>query len=139
MADRCADCLACAEACPAEAIAIWGKKMTVDELMKIILADRSFYQRSGGGVTLNGGEVMVQWRFAAALAQACHEKGINVCVETALHCEAEHMRQVLQWADYVITDIKHMDSAVHRQLTGVGNERILQNIRGVVEDRKSVV
>ena len=139
MADRCAGCLACAEACPAEAIAIWGKKMTVDELMKIILADRSFYQRSGGGVTLNGGEVMVQWRFAAALAQACHEKGINVCVETALHCEAEHMRQVLQWADYVITDIKHMDSAVHRQLTGVGNERILQNIRGVVEMGKRLV
>ena len=139
MTDSCARCLACAHACPAEAIAVWGKEMTVEELMKVILSDRSFYDRSGGGVTLNGGEVMVQWRFAAALAKACHEEGVNVCVETALHCPPEHMRQVLQWADYVITDIKHMDSAIHKELTGVGNERILQNIRLVAEMGKPLV
>lgn len=139
MTGQCAGCLACADACPAEAIAVWGKKMTVEELMKVILADRSFYARSGGGVTLNGGEVTVQWEFAAALARACHEKGINVCVESALHCQPERMEAVLTWADYVITDIKHMDSQVHKQLTGVGNELILENIRRVVQMGKPLV
>ena len=62
MLSQCTDCLACADACPAEAIAVWGREMTLDELMRVILADRSFYEQSGGGVTLNGGEVMVQWQ-----------------------------------------------------------------------------
>ena len=139
MVSRCAGCLSCAQACPAEAIALWGKRMTVDELMKVILADRSFYARSGGGVTLNGGEVMVQWQFAAAVAQSCHDAGINVCVETALHADPDHVRQVLRWADYVITDIKHMDSAEHRRLTGQGNELILKNIRMVAGMGKPLV
>ncbi len=139
MADSCASCLACADACPAEAITVWGKRYDLDTLMKIILADRSFYERSGGGVTFNGGEVMVQWQFAAALAEACHNEGINVCVETALQCPTSHMEAVLQWADYVITDIKHMDSAVHKELTGLGNEPVLRNIRRVAELGKPLV
>lgn len=139
MTSRCASCLACADVCPAEAISVWGKRMHVSELLKVITADRNFYERSGGGVTLNGGEVMVQWEFAAELAKACKENGINVCVETALHCPREHMEAVLNWADYVITDIKHMDSARHREFTGVGNEQILQNIRRVVELGKPLV
>lgn len=72
---------------------------------------------------------MLQWEFAALLAETCHSHRINVVVESALHCPSEHMQAVLAHADYLITDIKHMDSAVHQQLTGVGNERILHNIR----------
>lgn len=139
MSPPCASCLACADSCPAEAISVWGKRMHISELIKVIMADRNFYERSGGGVTLNGGEVMVQWEFAADLAKACKENGINVCVETALHCPREHMEAVLEWADYVITDIKHMDSARHREFTGAGNEQILQNIRRVVELGKPLV
>lgn len=139
MEEGCAGCLACARSCPGEAVAVWGRRVTVEELMKVILADRDFYDRSGGGVTLNGGEVTLQWRFAAALARACREQGISVCVESALHCPPEHMEAVLQWADYVITDIKHMDSAVHRALTGAGNERILDNIRRAAELGKPLV
>lgn len=135
----CSTCFACAEACPAEAISFWGKRMAVDDLMKVVLADRRFYERSGGGVTLNGGEVMVQWQFAEELAKTCHEQGINVCVETALHCPPDHMSAVLQWADYVITDIKHMDTNIHKELTGVGNELILKNIKRVVEMGKPLV
>ena len=112
---------------------MWGKRYRVDELMKLILADCSFYERSGGGVTFNGGEVMVQWQFAAALAEACHNEGINVCVETSLQCPTAHMEAVLTWADYVITDIKHMDSGVHKELTGMGNEQILHNIQRIAE------
>ena len=129
MTQTCRDCLACAAACPARALMVWGKDMTVDELMKVILEDRSFYARSGGGVTLNGGEVMLQWEFAELLLRACRQAGIHTCVESALHCPPEHLERVLDQTDLLITDIKHMDSEIHRALTGVGNERILDNIR----------
>jgi pyruvate formate lyase activating enzyme len=129
MGELCKDCLRCAEVCPGRAIRLWGEKMTVPQLMKIIEEDRSLYDRTGGGVTLSGGEVLVQWEFAQMLCGACASAGINVCVESALNCPEEHMRAVLSTADLVITDIKHMDPDVHRSLTGSGNERILSNIK----------
>lgn len=124
----CIDCLRCAQACPADAVKVWGKPMTVPELMAVIERDRSYYEKTGGGVTVSGGEVMVQWSFAAALLQACRAAGIHTCVESALHCDPAHMEAVLAHADLLIADIKHMDSETHRRLTGVGNERILSNL-----------
>lgn len=125
---QCADCLRCADACPADAIKIWGKRMRVEELMTIIEKDRHYYEKTGGGVTISGGEVMVQWEFAAEILRACRGAGIHTCVESALHCPPDHMDAVLQYADMLIADIKHMDSSVHRELTGVGNELILSNL-----------
>ena len=139
MARHCAGCLKCAAACPAEAIAVWGESCTVSRLMDEILKDRDFYSRSNGGVTFNGGEVMVQWKFAVILAEACHEAGVNVCVESALHCAPEHMDAVMSRADYIIADLKHMDSATHKTLTGVGNEVVLENLRGLLRYDKPVV
>lgn len=133
MADICRECFLCADSCPGGGIMTWGKLYTVAELVRIVEEDRSFYLRTGGGVTLNGGEVLLQWEFAQALCIACHDVGINTCVESALNVPAEHMEAVFAHADYVITDIKHMDSDVHKRLTGSGNERILANIRRVAE------
>ena len=125
----CAACLRCVSACPADAIKLWGKRMSVDELMTVILKDRSYYEKTGGGVTVSGGEAMVQWEFTAALLRSCREAGIHTCVESALHCAPEHMDAVLEYADMMIADIKHMDTEVHRRLTGVGNELTLSNLR----------
>ena len=136
---ECADCYLCADACPSGAIMIWGKRMTVAELMKIILEDRSFYIKTGGGVTLSGGEVMLQWNFAARLLKACKDTSINTCVESSLHCDPEHMMHVYEYTDLVITDIKHMDTRKHKEYTGVGNERILSNIKKTVELNKPLV
>ena len=135
----CATCFKCADLCPTRAIILWGRPMTVNELMKIIEEDRSFYERSGGGVTLSGGDVMIQWEFAEMLLEACVAAGIHTCVETALHCLPEHMEIVYKHTDLVITDIKHMDTKVHREYTCVGNEFILQNIRRTVELSKKLV
>ena len=132
-------CMACAEACPASALIQWGIDMTVSELMKIIVSDRSLYQKSGGGVTLSGGEVMNQWEFARDLLRTCKESYIHTCVESALHCRCEHMQAVYEFSDLVITDIKHMDSKLHKQFTGVGNELILKNIIRTVELGKRLV
>ena len=133
MAEGCEQCLKCADTCPPRAIKLWGGKMTLPELMAAIEGDRDFYKRSGGGVTLTGGEALLQWEFAGMLLKACKAASINTCVETALHCPAEHMEAVYQHTDIVIADIKHMDSESHRRFTGVGNERILGNIKRTVE------
>ncbi len=128
---QCSSCLRCAEVCPSGAIKLWGKRYTVQQLMDEILKDMAFYERSGGGVTLNGGEVLLQWEFAAELLKACREQHIHTCVESALHVPTEHMEQVLAYTDLVIADIKHMDTEAHRRITGAGNEQILNNLKRI--------
>ena len=139
MVEACKTCLRCAEECPAKAIKLWGEKKTLPELMKRIRSDRSFYERSGGGVTLNGGEVMLQWEFAEMLLKECKKAGIGTCVETALHCPPEHVEAVMVYTDLVIADIKHMDSARHRAISGVGNEIALRNLVRIAEMGKRLV
>lgn len=139
MTEKCRDCLKCADICPPRAIKLWGEKKTLSELMKVVVSDRNFYDRSGGGVTLNGGEVMMQWEFASMLLKACKEVGINTCVETALHCPSEHMEAVYEHTDLVIADIKHMNSDAHKKYTGVGNELILKNLIKTVALGKKLV
>ncbi|MCL2125651.1 MAG: glycyl-radical enzyme activating protein [Oscillospiraceae bacterium] len=136
---ECKNCLKCADVCPGRAIKLWGELMALSELMAIIEEDRSFYERTGGGVTLSGGEVMLQWEFAAILLAKCKEASINTCVETALNCPAAHMEAVYEHTDLVITDIKHMDAKKHLQITGAGNELILKNIKRTVDLGKNLV
>ena len=130
---KCVGCMRCADVCPNHAIKSWGEDRTVEDLMAVIRADESFYRRTGGGVTLNGGEVLVQWEFARLLLKACRDEGIGTCVETALCVPTEHMEAVLPYTDLLITDIKHMDPAVHERLTGQSNRQILANIRRAAE------
>lgn len=139
MTPACDGCFKCVDACPSRALKSWGELMTVPEMMKVIVEDRSFYQKTGGGVTISGGEVMLQWEIAAMLLKACKEASINTCVETALNCPQEHMEAVYQYTDLVITDIKHMDTEKHKGISGVGNELILSNIKRTVELGKKLV
>jgi len=139
MSDKCKDCLLCVDACPGRAIMVFGTKMTVPELMKVILEDRSLYQKTNGGVTVNGGEMLVQWEFSALLLEACRKAGVNTCAETAMNGAWEHVKAVLEHSDLVITDIKMMDSARHKQYTGSDNNTILANIIKTVEMGKNLV
>ncbi|MDR0817534.1 MAG: glycyl-radical enzyme activating protein [Clostridiales Family XIII bacterium] len=139
MEDECSGCLKCADACPPRAIKVWGDLYSVDELLRIIEEDRRFYQKTGGGVTLSGGEVMLQWEFARMLLKACKDASINTCVETALQCTWAQAEAVFEYADLIIADIKHMDSAKHKEYTGTGNETILENIRLTAALGKPVV
>lgn len=135
----CSRCLRCAGECPADAIDVWGREYTVAELIELLKRKREFFEQSGGGVTINGGEALLQWQFVEALASACKEEGINVCVETALNCPEDQVLTALEDADYIITDIKHMSDERHRELTGRGNTRILENIRTLVRRGKRLV
>ncbi len=125
----CDNCGKCTDVCPAEALAMAGKDMTIDELMKRIEKDRKFYQKSGGGVTISGGEPMVQYRFTGALLRECKINGLHTCLDTTGYAKWDHYREVLKYTDLVLYDIKHMDPERSRVLTGVTNELILENAR----------
>ncbi|MDR2609972.1 MAG: glycyl-radical enzyme activating protein [Clostridiales Family XIII bacterium] len=137
--EYCDGCLKCAEVCPGRAIMVWGRDMTVPELMAVIEEDRSFYERSGGGVTLNGGEILMQWEFCALLLKACKDAGIGTCAETALCGAPGHARAVCEYADLIITDIKMMDGEKHKKYIGADNARILENMKMVASLGKPLV
>jgi len=129
--DRNIDCLGCRkceDACPESAIAITGQMKTVSELMEIIEEDRMFYDMSGGGVTLGGGEVTMQADFATDLLRRCKEEGINTAIETCGYTKQENILKMAEFIDLFLFDLKHMDSQRHYELTGVHNEQILQNL-----------
>jgi len=131
--------LACAEACPTGAIRAWGKRVTVGEVMEEVLADREFYEESGGGLTLSGGEALVQHEFAVELLKAAHAEGIHTCVETALNVGSDILDAALPLIDLALCDLKHMDPAAHKRFTGVGNHRILRNLDKVAASGTPIV
>jgi pyruvate formate lyase activating enzyme len=131
--------LVCADACPTGAIKAWGRRMTVGEIMREVMADRACYAESGGGLTLSGGEALIQTAFAVELLKAARSEGINTCVETALNYKRDLLDPVLPLVDLFLCDLKHMEPAAHRRYTGVSNETILANLRHVVASGADVV
>jgi len=127
--DRCATCGACVAECFAEALQFSGRAMTVEQVMAEVLRDRAFYESSGGGVTLSGGEPLLQPVFTLALLQACRAAGLHTAIETTTQTRWENLHALLPFVDLFMVDIKHLDSARHQAATGVPNRRILANIR----------
>lgn len=127
--ERCVACGRCAAECFAEALVLIGRVVSVQDVMVDVLADRPFYQNSGGGVTLSGGEPLLQLSFTAALLAACRTEGIHTAIETAALAPWQDLAELLPLLDLVMIDIKAMDESLHRQVTGVGNARILANAR----------
>ncbi|MBO5879853.1 MAG: glycyl-radical enzyme activating protein [Clostridia bacterium] len=110
-----------------------GRDVTVSEIMPEILADMPYYRRSGGGVTLSGGEILCQADFAAALLKRCKEEGLHTAVESAASMPFSEIEKILPYLDLYLMDIKHMDSEKHKEYTGVPNERILENAKRIAE------
>jgi pyruvate formate lyase activating enzyme len=131
--------LKCAEECPSGAIMVWGDLMSVKEVMAEIMDDVAFYEKSGGGVTISGGDPLIQWQFTLEILKQCREQNIHTCLETELHCQPSFLDKLYPYTDLVITDIKHMDSQKHREYTGVDNILILGNIIKTVEMKKPLI
>jgi pyruvate formate lyase activating enzyme len=134
----CNACGVCIPSCPEEAITIYGRMVTVDEVLKEVLKDRSFYTGSSGGVTVSGGEPLRQPEFVKVLFRKCKEEGIDTCLDTCGYASSEALRDVLQYTDNVLFDLKHMDTDRHREFTGVDNEPIKANA-GIVSESKANV
>jgi len=109
----------------------YGRPMDADQLMREIEKDEVFFFHSGGGVTLSGGEALVQPEFVAEIFQRCHHLGIRTTLESSLFASPEAIERVLPHLDLLYADIKHMDNERHEELTGLGNETILANIQAV--------
>lgn len=110
---------------------IIGRDVTVAEVMETVVRDRDYYRRSGGGLTLSGGEILFQPEFARDLLRAAKELGITTAVESTACASWEKIEALLPYTDQYLMDIKHIDSAKHREFTGVPNERILENARRI--------
>lgn len=136
---RCCSCGACAEACPNGAIRMAGSCMTLADVMKTVEKDRPFYDESDGGVTLSGGEPARQAAFAASILRRCHDRLIHTAIETTGLAAWTDMKQVVEHADLVLYDLKHMDSQKHRQFTGAPNDQVLSNARAIAEMGKSMI
>lgn len=137
--DKCTGCMKCADICPADAIKRWGEKISTDKAMEIIRKDISYYKRSGGGVTISGGEPLMQPEFVKALLKKCKAENIHTCVETTLCTDWDIIKEILPFTDLFITDIKHMNSNIHKKHTGIGNEKILDNIERIVNIGKPLI
>ena len=119
--------------CPEGALGMFGEMMTVHEVLDEVERDASFYRNTGGGMTISGGEVMLQPDFAAACLQEAHNRGINTAIETACNAPWSFLEKVLPHVDTMLHDYKLMNSERHKKWTGVGNERILENFKKAYE------
>jgi pyruvate formate lyase activating enzyme len=130
--DLCDACGECVAVCPHDAMRITGRTMTADEVFDVLKRDADFYEDSGGGVTVSGGEVLLQADFALAILKLCKEAGFHTCVDTSGQGSTEGLRRLLPYVDLFYFDIKHLDPRIHRNETGISNEGILRNFVEVV-------
>ena len=128
----CTLCGECANNCVSEALQMSGKKMTVDEVWKVVKKDADFYEASGGGVTASGGEILNQADFVAALFKKCNEAGYHTNADTSGFGDPAALLKILEYSDLVYFDLKHLDPAKHKEYCGQSNELILQNLKLVV-------
>jgi pyruvate formate lyase activating enzyme len=126
--ELCTNCLECSKVCPSHAIQLMGEYKTVDEAFKIAAQDKDFYDASGGGVTMSGGEPLLQWEFIRDFFKKCKDAGFHTALDTTAYCPWENMEQVLKYTDLILFDIKHMDPVKHEEKTGVTNDLILENL-----------
>jgi pyruvate formate lyase activating enzyme len=126
--ERCNRCGRCIPVCPGKARELAGRKITVDELMNEIRKDIVFYDDSGGGVTLSGGEPLMQPEFVYAVLKECKNNEIHTAVDTCCYGPTETLAKLAEVTDLFLCDIKHIDSDVHKRYTGEDNTLILKNI-----------
>lgn len=124
---KCITCGKCVDVCYHRALEMSGKDMSVEDLMVELYKDRIVYKRSGGGITVSGGEAFVQHEFLLELLKTCKSLGWHTAIETTGYTTTEVLDEVVPYLDLVMMDIKHVDPEVHKEYTGVSNERILEN------------
>ncbi|MDP1621414.1 MAG: glycyl-radical enzyme activating protein [Bacteroidales bacterium] len=135
----CTVCGKCAEVCPTRAIEMSGTAMSVAEIMEIIEKERVFFDQSGGGVTFSGGEPLLHSRMLMELLDECGKRGIHRAVDTAGHVSTETLLEVARYTDLFLYDLKMMDAGLHEQWTGIGNEKILSNLKVLADTGTPVI
>lgn len=127
--ELCQECGACTEKCYAEALEMIGREETVEDVLAEVLKDKPFYETSGGGMTLSGGEPLMQIDFSEELLRQAKAAGLHCALETSGFAPFDQIERLLPFVDLWLFDLKAVDDTLHRELTGVSNERILANVR----------
>lgn len=130
---KCTACGLCAQLCPTEARKQFGQEYTVEELFRRIYQDRFYFEHSGGGVTFSGGEALMQPEFLLELCRKCKDYKIHIAIETCGCGNYEKFAPCLDYIDFIYFDIKHMDSEMHKKITGRPNIHILENLKRISE------
>jgi pyruvate formate lyase activating enzyme len=128
------------DGCPTQALTICGEVKSVDDIMATVLRDKPFYDRSGGGLTLSGGEPFMNPELALTLLKTCHEQGIHTAVETCLHVPWRYLEPALPYIDLFLADLKHVDPAKFLQWTDGSAKRVLDNLKRLAAaDKKMTI
>lgn len=130
----CQHCGTCTQTCYTDALRLSGKCWELQDIVGELMTDKSFYQKTGGGVTLSGGEVTSHTAYAYEIVQDCNQKKIGVAIDTCGYCQYEDLEKLARDAAYILYDLKCIDSVQHKELTGVGNEPIIENLKRLSED-----
>lgn len=127
------------DCCPTTALTVCGEEKSVEEIMATVLRDKPFYDRSGGGITLSGGEPFMNPTLAQALFEASHQAGIHTAVETCLHVPWKYIEPSLPFVDLFLADLKHVDEAVFQQWTDGSARRVLDNLQRLAQAGKKMI
>lgn len=136
---RCINCNKCIDVCYANALVNVGENKTVGEVLEIIKKDSVQFRRSGGGVTLSGGEPLMQPKFSKELLKACKESLINTAIETTAFAESSAINEVFPWVDLALIDIKNINDEKHKKYVGQSNKKILKNIKLIDSLCKNII
>lgn len=137
--DLCSACGACMKVCPTGALKLYGHQESPADIMDRVKRDRKYFEKSGGGLTLSGGELMMQTGFALEILKLAKEENIHTCIETSGFARQEEYASLLPFVDLVLFDYKHSSPEEHRKYTGVSNEKILGNLRFLCEQGSQIV
>ena len=136
---KCDGCGKCFRECPGRALKNEGELKTVEEVMDAVMQDLPFYEESGGGMTLSGGEMLAQPDFAKSLLLAAKENGLHTCCETTGFAKQEVFAEVIESIDAILFDVKHWNTEKHKEGTAVPNEQILANLKYAIDQGKDVL
>ena len=130
----CDDCLECVSVCAAEALSPVGEWQSVEDVMAVVLRDQGFYNKSGGGLTISGGELLSQWQFADALVDAAVSENVSVALDTSGCGSGDALFKMAGKADHILFDMKCIIDEGHKEYMGLGNEQILKNLEQLASD-----
>lgn len=137
--DLCIACGNCVKSCFNDALEIKGKKMQVAQVLEEVKKDLEYYQSSGGGLTLSGGEALVQFEFTYALLTEAKKLGIHNCIETSGFLQQKYLKEILSVTDLFLFDYKATDDELHQELTGVSNKMILENLDYLYQQGANII
>lgn len=137
--EKCAGCLTCTSICPKHALTNEGEYKEVQDVVDVCLQDIPFYEESGGGITISGGEGMSQPKFLKELISKLKEHNLHVAIETTGYIKSEIFQELASMLDLLLFDVKHYDSQKHFSGTGVHNELIIENLKWAIKNNIEVL